>query len=315
MADRWGIDKIVAILREKEGRHGNAYKPDALLEQMVNAGSLGLSTGRGFYDYSGAERKFEEIILRKSPPFARIILNRPHRLNTITLRMVDELESAIRDVGADPAVRVVILSGEGGRAFSAGADLTSYEFSSPSKIFDASRRLYEVFSMFERIPKPVIASIRGYAFGGGLEMVLACDFRMASEKSKLGLTETNLGLLPGAGGTQRVTRLVGIPIAKRLIFLGERIGADEALRIGLVDSVHRDEDLEGAVLAFATRLAGRPPIALKLAKHAINMATQVSTEIGQLFEASSFGLLATTKDASEGLSAFLSKSEPEFKGE
>ena len=116
----------------------------------------------------GAESKFEEIILRKSQP---LILNWPHRLNTIILQMVDELESAVRDVGADPAVRVVILSGAGDRAFSAGADLTSYEFSSPSKIFDASRRLYEVFSMFERIPKPVIASIRGYAFGGGLGMV------------------------------------------------------------------------------------------------------------------------------------------------
>src|SRR2546422_4758058 len=227
LADAWGVDKVVATLKAKEAKYGPSYKADELLEQMVSAGMLGLAVGRGFYDYSSTEKKFEEINLKKSSPVAWITLNRPHRLNAITLKMVDELEAAVRDVEADETVRVVILTGEGGKAFSAGADLASYEFGSPSKIFDASRRLFEVFSLFERIPKPVIASIRGYALGGGLEIALSCDFRIASQNSKLGLTETDLGLMPGAGGTQRLTKLVGTARAKRLIFLGERISAKE----------------------------------------------------------------------------------------
>ncbi len=315
LADGWGIDRVVAALRARQAEYGSSYRVDELLEQMVGAGMLGRSVGRGFYDYSSIEKKFEEIVLRKSSAIAWITLNRPHRLNAITLKMVDELAAAIRDVETDDTVRVIILAGEGGMAFSAGADLTSYEFGSPSKIFDASRRLFDVFSMFERIPKPVIASIRGYALGGGLEMALACDFRMASENSNLGLTETNLGLIPGAGGTQRLTRIVGPSRAKRLIFLGERVSAKDALEIGLVDSIHKEEDLDRAALELATKLAKRPPIAIKLAKQAVNLASQVPTDLGQLFEASSFALLATTKDASEGVSAFLSKSGPEFRGE
>ena len=244
-----------------------------------------------------------------------MVLNRPHRLNAITPKMIDELEMCMREVDRDGSIRVVGIRGEGGKAFSAGADITSFEFTSPSKVFDASRRWFEVFSLVERLSKPVVAAINGYAFGGGCELALACDFRLASKSSHIGLLETNLGLLPGAGGTQRLVRIVGPSNAKRMVYFGERIPADEALTIGLVDFVFSNEEFDSKVSEFMTKLAKRPPVALKFAKYALNLSSQVTTDLGQLFEASSFGLLATTQDVSEGVSAFLSKREPEFKGE
>ena len=316
MADSWGIDRVVETLRKKQASHGEAYAPDPLLVRMVERGERGTSSGRGFYDYLAKETKLEEIVLRKAPPLAWITLNRVHRHNTITPKMMDELEAAASDLAKDGAVRVVIISGEGGKAFSAGADLTAFEFNSPLKAFEASRRMFEVFSLFERMPKPVIAAINGYAFGGGCELALACDFRLASESSQIGLTETSLGIIPGAGGTQRLLRLVGLSRAKEMIYFGDRLHAQEALKLGLFDRVYANESFQSEVEVFAKRLAKRAPISLKLSKYAINLAQQVPyADAGQLFEAGGFGLTLSTQDASEGISSFLSKKEPEFKGE
>ncbi|MBI3116404.1 MAG: 3-hydroxyacyl-CoA dehydrogenase/enoyl-CoA hydratase family protein [Thaumarchaeota archaeon] len=315
MADRWGLDKLVSTLREKEKEYGNAYAPDPLLVEMAERGKTGVAAGAGFYDYTSAEKRYEEMTLRKSPPVAWVVLNRPHRLNAITPKMIDELEMCLKEVDRDGSIRVVGIRGEGDKAFSAGADISSYEFSSPSKVFDASRRWFEVFTLVERLSKPVVAAINGYAFGGGCELVLACDFRLASKSSQIGLTETNLGLMPGAGGTQKLVRVVGLSNAKRMIFFGERVPAEEALRIGLVDAVFSNEEFDSKVDEFVAKLAKRAPIALKFAKRALNLSFQVPTDLGQLFEASAFSLLVTTQDVSEGISAFLSKREPEFKGE
>ncbi len=316
LADAWGIDKVVAALRQKQAGHGAAYSPDPLLVQMDERGDRGVSAGRGFYDYVSKETELEEIVLKKAPPIGWITLNRPHRHNTITPKMMDELEAVSGDLARDGAIRVVVLSGEGGKAFSAGADLTAFEFTSPLKAFEASRRMFEVFSLFEKMPKPVIAAINGYAFGGGCELALACDFRLASESSQIGLTETSLGIIPGAGGTQRLLRLVGLSRAKEMIFFGERLTAQDALKAGLLDRVYANEGFQTEVEGFARKLAKRAPISLKLAKYAINLAQQVpSADAGQLFEAGGFGLASSTQDASEGISAFLSKKEPEFKGE
>jgi enoyl-CoA hydratase/3-hydroxyacyl-CoA dehydrogenase len=283
---------------------------------MEGRGDLGASSGRGFYDYGSKETKLEEIVLKKAAPLAWITLNRPHRHNTITPKMMDELEAVANDLSRDGAVRVVVISGEGGKAFSAGADLTAFEFTSPLKAFESSRRMFEVFSLFEKMPKPVIAAINGYAFGGGCELALACDFRLASESSQIGLTETSLGIIPGAGGTQRLLRLVGLSRAKEMIFFGQRLQAQDALKLGLLDRVFANEGFQTEVEGFAKKLAKRAPISLKLAKYAINLAQQVpSAEAGQLFEAAGFGLALSTQDASEGISSFLSKKEPEFKGE
>ena len=316
MADAWGIDKVVETLRKKQAAHGDSYAPDPLLVQMDERGDRGSRSGRGFYDYSSKETKLEEIVLKKAPPLAWITLSRVHRHNTITPKMMDELETVANDLARDGAVRVVIISGEGGKAFSAGADLTTFEFNSPLKAFEASRRMFEVFSLFEKMPKPVIAAINGYAFGGGCELALACDFRLASESSQIGLTETSLGIIPGAGGTQRLLRLVGLSKAKELIYFGERLPAQEALKAGLLDRVYANDSFQTEVEGFAKKLAKRAPVSLKLAKYAINLAQQVpNADAGQLFEAGGFGVVLSTQDASEGISSFLSKKEPEFKGE
>jgi len=316
LADAWGIDRVVAALRKKQAAHGDAYAPDPLLVQMVERGDIGSSSGRGFYDYGSKETKLEEILLKKAAPLAWITLNRPHRHNTVTPKMMDELEAVANDLARDGSIRVVVISGEGGKAFSAGADLTAFEFTSPLKAFEASRRMFEVFSLFEKMPKPVIAAINGYAFGGGCELALACDFRLASESSQIGLTETNLGIIPGAGGTQRLLRLVGVSRAKEMIYFGERLPAQDALKLGLVDRVYANEGFQTEVEGFARKLAKRAPVSLKLAKYAINLAQQVpSADAGQLFEAGGFGLALSTQDASEGISSFLSKKEPEFKGQ
>ena len=315
MADRLGIDKVVASLNEKQEKYGKDYAPDPLLVEMVKKAELGVSSGRGFYEYSSSEKRMEEVVLKKTPPIAWITLNRPHRLNTITPRMTEELEMAARDAAADDSIRVVVITGEGKKAFSAGADVTSFGFGAPSKAFDASRRMFEVFSGFERMSKPVIAAIDGYAFGGGCELALACDFRLASRSSQIGLTETNLGIIPGAGGTQRLMKIVGLPKAKEMIYFGTRLSADEAFEIGLVDRVFGNEEFQERVDEFARKLAKRAPLSLKFAKHSLSLASQVPTDLAQYFEADSFALLLSTQDASEGITSFLSKKEPEFKGE
>jgi enoyl-CoA hydratase / 3-hydroxyacyl-CoA dehydrogenase len=315
LADAWGIDRTVAALRDKQKAHGEGYAPDPLLVQMLERGDLGVSSGRGFYDYGSSETKMDEVVLKKVPPVAWVTLNRPHRHNTITPKMMDELEAVSRDLSGDAKVRVVVITGEGGKAFSAGADLTAFEFTSPMKAFEASRRMFDVFCQIERLPKPVIAAINGYAFGGGCELALACDFRLASESSQIGLTETSLGIIPGAGGTQRLLRLVGPSKAKEMIFFGDRLSARDALSAGLIDRVYANDGFQGEVEGFARKLATRAPISLKLSKYAINLAEQVPADAGQLFEAGGFGLALSTQDASEGISSFLSKKEPEFKGE
>jgi enoyl-CoA hydratase / 3-hydroxyacyl-CoA dehydrogenase len=315
MADRWGIDKVVASLRAKEAAYGPFYAPDPLLVRMAQEGRLGSKSGKGFYGYSTSEVKMEEVLVRKEPPLAWVVLNRPHRLNTITQKLVQELVSALRELESDGSIRVILIRGEGDRAFSAGADLTSFDATSPAKVFDFARGWFEAFSTVERLGKPVVAAINGLAFGGGCELALACDFRLASDDAQIGLTETRLGLIPGAGGTQRLARIVGLPKAKEMVYFAQRLSAEEARQAGLVNRVFKKSEFEAGATEFAAKLAKQPPLSLKFAKQALNMSTQVPTDLGQLFEAAGFGMLLSTQDANEGISAMLEKREPEFKGE
>ncbi|MFP3296838.1 MAG: 3-hydroxyacyl-CoA dehydrogenase/enoyl-CoA hydratase family protein [Vulcanisaeta sp.] len=317
-ADEFGIDKVVDALNQLYSRFNyELFKPDPLLTQMVQEGRLGQRSGRGFYEYGAAGTvEFKEIMLRKEPPLAWIILNRPQRLNALTLTMLEELSRALDMLWDDKEVRVVIIRGAGDRAFSAGADVSS--FAGPLHtyyFFLYNRRFQEAVSKIERFPKPVIAAIDGYTLGGGLEIAMTCDFRIATEKSEFGQPEITLGILPGAGGTQRLIRLVGMAKAKELIMLGDRIKADEAYRIGLVNKVVPKERFEEEVRSFAMKLAQGPPIALTYAKYAINFGTQVPTDIGLMLESAFFSMAVNTKDAQEGVMAFLTKRRPEFKGE
>jgi len=171
-----------------------------------------------------------------------------------------------------------------------------------------------VFSQIERFPKPVIAAINGYAFGGGCELALACDFRIMKRGAKIGLTEISLALIPGWGGTQRLPKIVGIAKAKEMIMLAKRIDADEAERIGLVNKAVDPEKFEEEVMALARELASGPPVSLRAAKYAINFGAELPAEIGQYIEAGMFAVATSTQDVVEGVSAFFQRRKPEFKG-
>ncbi len=260
-------------------------------------------------------KAYETIKVEREDGIVWIILNRPHRLNAINEAMLEELYDVLTTVDKDPGVRCVIITGEGDRAFSAGADVTGFPKQTPVSGAELSRLGQKVFSLIEELSKPVIAAINGYCLGGGLELALACDFRIAAEHAELGNPEIRLGIIPGWGGTQRLVRLVGPANARKLIMLGERIKADEALKMGLVDKVVPYEQLRDEARALAKKLVEGPPIALRYAKLAINIGSQFPLTAGLPLESSLLGLLVSTKDAKEGIEAFFSRRKPEFKGE
>ncbi|MEM1649915.1 MAG: enoyl-CoA hydratase-related protein, partial [Sulfolobales archaeon] len=240
-------------------------------------------------------------------------LNRPERLNAINIEMLQELSRVLDELEADDSVRVIVITGSG-RAFSAGADVTGFAGVNPVKAYIFSRRFQEVLSKIEKLAKPVIAAINGYALGGGLEIALACDIRIASEGAMLGQPEINLGLIPGAGGTQRLSRLIGLGRALEIIFTGDMIPAREAERIGLVNRVVPSENFEREVRSIAVKISEKAPIALMAAKHAARYGVEAPLEAGLTLESAEFGILFSTEDLIEGVSAFLQKRKPEFKG-
>jgi len=260
----------------------------------------------------------ETVLLKKEPKqkIAWLILNRPEKLNTINEELALQLQQTLAKVELDKEIRVLIITGAGEKAFSAGADLSVFMGGvTPLYAHYIASKGHELLAMIDRLPQPVIAAVNGHAYGGGCEIALACDFRLASQRAKIGLTEVNLGLLPAWGGTQRLPRIIGLTKAREAILFGKQFSADEALKIGLVDRVYADESFEKEVRTFAQALAERAPIALQLAKQCLHYGTQVSLEIGLAFEAQAFAKTFTTKDIFEGMTAFLQKRKPEFKGE
>ena len=301
LAEKLGMDVVVKTLEAKAALYGDFYTPD---EQLVE-----MSGRKREAVYEGT------LTLKREPPIAWITLNRPKKLNALTQEMINELELLLGILETDKEIRVVALRGAGGKAFSAGADIEFLKNLSPEEAEKASRRWNNTFKLLEAFPKPIVAVIEGYCFGSGLELALACDLRVAREDSILGNPEIDLGLIPGAGGTQRLTKLVGLGKAKEMIMLGENIGAEEALRIGLVNKVYPREGFEEKVKQLLEKLAEKPPLALKAAKQAVNLAAEGRFEEGIRFEAKSFGKLMSTLDAREGIDAFLSKRKPRFRGE
>ncbi len=252
-------------------------------------------------------KSYKTIKLKKNQTTTWITLNRPHKLNAINATMLEELSEALDTIEKDANARCVIITGEGERAFSTGADITELQKLTPETASEYSRKGQQVFSKVEALSKPVVAAINGYALGGGLELALACDFRLASDHAELGFPEMKLGIIPGWGGTQRLPWTVGAAEAKRLIMVGDRVKADEALRIGLVDKVVPQNRLEAEAEALAQRLGEYPQKALKGAKQAINFRTQVPLEAGLKKETDLFALLFSTTEAKERMEAFLSK--------
>jgi len=314
-ADDLGMDVVLAALKE-----GKRTKPAAILEEMVARGDLGTKTGRGFYGHTGGGGavNFETLLVSRDPEthVATIAINRPDRLNTISPQVFDDLERALAELEKDDAVRCLVLTGAGDRSFSAGADLTSFtDISKAFKVWQFSRRGQEVVSRLANFSKPTLAAINGHCFGGGLELALACDFRIAAKRAKLGLTEVNLGLVPGAGGTQRLVRMLGQAKAKELVLLGARLTSDEAVAIGLVTKTVENEAFSSEVREFAGRLARQAPIAIRLAKILLNRGGDTPIDVALEMEAMAFGLVASTEDIYEGIQAFMEKRDPKFKGE
>ncbi len=244
---------------------------------------------------------------------ATITIDRPASRNALDEPTVREIDRALMEAEENRDAAVLVFTGGGEKVFVSGADLRDLHFRRARQALEAS--LNHLFARIDAFPKPTIASMNGHALGGGMELALACDFRIAVSSAKLGFPEVGLGILPGAGGTQRLPRLVGLGRAKEMILTAEPIGAEQALAMGLVTRVVAREDLESATRDLAERIASRAPLALRLAKAALNLSARVSLDSGLAFETVSQSVLFETKDKREGISAFLEKRRPQFQGE
>ncbi len=255
---------------------------------------------------------YETLTVEKRNGCATITLARPKVLNALNRATVLELDAAFAALKDDRDVGVVILTGSE-KAFVAGADIAEMVEMTALDARDWSRLGHAVFSRIEHFPRPVIAAINGFALGGGCELAMACDIRIASAKAKFGQPEVALGIIPGFGGTQRLARLVGKGMAKLLVFAGDTIDADEALRIGLVDKVVAPEELTATVEALAAKILTKSPLAVAQAKIAIDRGLGMGTEEGCAFEAETFAMCFSNPDQREGMLAFVEKRKPAFK--
>ena len=258
--------------------------------------------------------KYEAIRYELADGVATITLNRPEVHNAMNEKMREELTACFGDIAQNADVRVVVATGAGEKAFSAGADIREFVAPQVPVQFRAHRQRVDFRAAMDRCGQPIIAAIRGFALGGGLEFALACDIRIASEDSLLGLTEVNLAIIPGGGGTQRLPRLVGRGKALEMILTGARIDAREALRIGLVERVVPAGEAFSAAQTLALTLAERAPVALRYAKEAVVKGLELPLAEGGRLENDLATLLRTTEDRIEGAKAFLEKRKPRFTG-
>lgn len=254
---------------------------------------------------------FKNITFDMTEGIATITFIREKALNALNAETVKELEQAIDQV-EEKNVRVLVFKGSG-RAFIAGADITEFKGKTPAEIKSVSLNLQRAFNRIELLPIPVIASINGFCFGGGCELVMACDLRIASSKALFGQPEIKLGIIPGAGGTQRLPRLVGKTVAKEMIFLGDNVSSERALSIGLVNKVVEPEDLDSTVHKLAKKLASGPRFAISQAKEAIDRGTEMAWLDAIQMEANAFSMCFSHEDMEEGVSAFLEKRKAQFK--
>jgi len=257
---------------------------------------------------------FKLILYEKDEAVATITLNRPETLNAFSREVVEEVLQALEDVKNDENVRVVVLTGAGEKAFSAGADIKAMIGMNALRARDLSLMGEKLCLALENLEKPVVAALNGYALGGGLEVAMACDLRIASENARMGQTEINIGLIPGWGGTQRLTRLIGRTKAKELVFTGRMIDAKTAEQLGIVNMVVPTDKFRETVRQFALDLAAKAPVAIKVAKALINKGADISLHSALALEREGFGVVASTEDLQEGVKAFTEKRKPAFKG-
>jgi len=258
--------------------------------------------------------EFQNIILTKEDYLAILTINRPKALNALNGDTLFEIEAAIKDVKADPNIKVMIVTGSGDKSFVAGADITFMLPLSPAEGRYFSDVGEKVFRQFELMEKPVIAAVNGFALGGGCELAMSCDIRLAAENALFGQPEVGLGIIPGFGGTQRLPRLVGEGRAKELTYTADTINAQEAYRIGLVNHVYPLEQLMDEAKKMAKKIASKGPLAVGYSKFAIGKGMQVDIDTAMSIESDMFGMSCATEDKFEGMTAFVEKRKPAFKG-
>jgi enoyl-CoA hydratase len=256
----------------------------------------------------------EFITVEQEDSIAVIRVNRPDKLNALNAETIAQLDAAVRTLADDDAIRGVIVTGAGEKAFVAGADIAELAQMGPLTGIAVSRAGQATFRLLEQLPKPVIAAVNGFALGGGLELALACHLRIAGEKARFGLPEVKLGIIPGYGGTVRLPRLVGKGRALEMILTGEMINADEAFRIGLVNRVVPADELLPYTKQVMAKIIANGPVAIRMAIEAVDRAMETTLDDSLLLESNMFGLLSATEDMHEGMKAFLEKRTAEFKG-
>lgn len=261
-------------------------------------------------EYAG----LENLLLDRSEGIAVLTVNRPKVLNALNTQTLDELRRTVLALKHDADVRCVILTGAGEKAFVAGADINELAVQTPVSGRDHALRGQHVFDLIEQMGKPVIAAINGYALGGGCELAMACTLRIAADTARLGQPEINLGIVPGYAGTQRLTRLVGRGRALEILLTGDPLTAEAALRFGLVNRVVPAAELMSEARKLASVLASKAPVAVRYIIDAVNKGLQMAFGEAQVYEATLFGLVASTDDMREGTKAFLEKRKAEFKG-
>ncbi|WP_266077853.1 3-hydroxyacyl-CoA dehydrogenase/enoyl-CoA hydratase family protein [Haladaptatus caseinilyticus] len=309
MADDAGLNVLLETLEDLHEKTGaERYEPAEYLRERADV---------GFYEGSGEDSvEFETVRIEKPGDMVgNIVIDRPHRMNTISAQLLDELSVAIDRVVEDDEVRAILITGEGDKAFSAGADVQSMAAGGgdPIQGVDLSRKGQETFGKLESCPMPVVAGIDGYCLGGGMELATCADLRIASERSELGQPEHNLGLIPGWGGTQRLQHIVGEGRAKEIIFTAERFDPETMADYGFVNEVVPNDEFDDRALELASSLAGGPPIAQEYTKRAMLKGWE-DTDAGLEIEAQAFGHLMSTDDLMEGITAFMGKRDPEFEG-
>jgi enoyl-CoA hydratase len=260
-------------------------------------------------------QSYPNLIYEERGPIAKITINRPDVLNALSRSTLDDLAGAVEEAGRSQAVRALIITGAGEKAFVAGADIRELSELDACGARAFARKGQHVFHQISWLGKPVIAAVNGFALGGGCELALACHIRIGSTKARLGQPEVKLGVIPGWGGTQRLPRLIGLGRALEVLLTGDPVGAEEALRIGLLNRVVEPDQLMPTCEAVAGKIVEQGPLAVRLTIDAAQRGLDGSLTNGILLEADLFGLAASSADWREGTTAFLSKRKPEFRGE
>lgn len=256
--------------------------------------------------------EFETLLVERQGAVSIVTINRPKALNALNSQVLKDLKQAFSAIAADNEIGTVILTGTGEKAFVAGADITEMKDMTPLQAREFAVYGQAVTTLIENIPQPVIAAVNGFALGGGCEIAMACDIRVAAENAKFGQPEVGLGITAGFGGTQRLPRLVGKGKAKELLLTADTIGAQDALQIGLVDKVVPAAELMDSVLKMAQKIVAKGPVAIRMTKAAINRGADMDLGNALSYEAEVFSLCFTSPDQKEGMSAFVEKRKPEF---